>query len=106
MKSKYLEQDDKQLVFTVVKSLYKIKNTPNDSRDKQGRLRSDNLHLRGKKKLQTAMGEQLSLLTVQDGQIETEEEISFKSAKIKSSQTHTQEPMRKYIFLNVAGNAN
>ena len=56
--------------------------------------------------MQTAMGEQLSLLTVQDGQIETEEEISFKSAKIKSSQTHTQEPMRKYIFLNVAGNAN
>lgn len=51
MKSKYLEQDDKEPVFTVVKSLYKkIKNTPNDSRDKQGRLRSDNLHLRGKKK--------------------------------------------------------
>lgn len=52
------------------------------------------------------MGEQLSLLTVKDGQIETEEEISFKSAKIKSSQAHTQEPMMKYIFLNVAGNAN
>lgn len=69
MKSKYLEQDDKEPVFTVVKSLYKkIKNTPNDSRDKQGRLRSDNLHLRGKKnKLQIAMGEQPSLLTVKDG---------------------------------------
>lgn len=91
MKSKYLEQDDKQQVFIIVKSLYKkIKNTPNDSRDKQGRLRSDNLHLRGKKiKLQTAMREQLSLLTVKDGPIETEEEISFKSAKIKFPQTHT-----------------
>ena len=86
MKSKYLEQDDKQLVFTIVKSLYKkIKNTPSDSRDKQGRLRSDNLHLRGKKnKLQIAMGEQPSILKVKDGQIETEEEISFKSAKVKS----------------------
>ena len=30
------------------------------------------------------MGEQPSLLKVKDGQIETEEEISFKSAKVKS----------------------
>lgn len=52
----------------------------------KGFVCSDHLHLR-KNKLPTTGGEKLNLPTAKDGQITTEEETSFKPAKIKSLQT-------------------